>query len=103
MLALDAGRLEEFSSEAVGAVGARDTGRPAPISEPARVPFAVAKRADHSHSCLSSRRRTPGAWVPGHPGKRPARGRAQKEVRRRLTAWTYSRTSPSSSRLHVTM
>src|SRR5690606_278567 len=65
MLALDAGRLEEFSSEAVGAVGARDTGRPAPISEPARVPFAVTKRAGcrHSHGCLSSQRRTPGAWV----------------------------------------
>src|SRR5690606_39890689 len=82
MLALDAGRLEEFSSEAVGAVGARDTGRPAPISEPARVPFAVTKRAGcrHSHGCLSSQRRTPGAWVHSITPNGVAFGRSEEHT-----------------------
>src|SRR5690606_1425033 len=80
MLALDAYRLEEFSSEAVGVVGARDTGRPAPIAEPARIPFSITKRADHSHVCpLGAAPRRMGA---GHPGKRPARGRARVVINR---------------------
>src|SRR5690606_37566008 len=51
MLALDAGRFEEFARKSKSIVGARDTGRPAPIAEPARIPFSITKRADHSHVC----------------------------------------------------
>src|SRR5690606_4004401 len=55
MLALDAGRFEEFARKSKSIVGARDTGRPALVAELARVAFAVAESPGHrrlGHLCL---------------------------------------------------
>src|SRR5690606_13921639 len=74
VLALDAGRFEEFARKPKLIVGACDTGRPAPIAEPPSVALAIAKRSDYSHSYLSSQRRTPahGCRPPRQaPGTRP--------------------------------